>query len=298
MGLDALETMIAALDGTAGSDPRWRKKIAEFAQVSSMGQLLEMRAEFAIALALTDAGIGYQLGDTKIVNPDLLLTNPGVVYAGVEVTARAPQNINELVERMEAVSNGRFDVDLAFSRYPSRLQSPVVEEAATAVLAQAEALGAGSPAVAEVIRVDDPKNAGDVTITVQVCPGNGAVGWEVTAGVLASPLDAAEYAAFEAGRGEQKAAQGRSLDGTPVLLAVDVSRYGAAWMRPGSVWAGQLAASSHFTPDYPFAGLAVLHQSLDQPGLLDIGVGLSPHLAASDRQALQDLCGALGWPCA
>ncbi|MFE1884147.1 hypothetical protein [Streptomyces diastatochromogenes] len=117
-------------------------------------------------------------------------------------------------------------------------------------------------------------------------------------GTLTSALDAVAYAAFEAGRGAQKAAQARSLDSAPVLLAVDGSRYGAAWMRPGRVWAGQLAASAHFTPDYPFAALAVLRQSLDQPGLLDIGVGLSPHLPAHDRQVLQNLCSTLGWPCA
>ncbi|MFJ3309464.1 hypothetical protein ACIPSA_41745 [Streptomyces sp. NPDC086549] len=58
VGLDALETMAAALDATATGDPRWRRKIAEFGQLTSMGQLLEMRAEFALALA--DAGIGYR----------------------------------------------------------------------------------------------------------------------------------------------------------------------------------------------------------------------------------------------
>ncbi|WP_406117604.1 hypothetical protein [Streptomyces sp. NBC_00989] len=299
MGLDALEMMAAALDDTAADNPRWSRKIAEFGQLTSMGQLLEMRAEFALALALTDAGIGYELGNTKIVNPDLLLlTGSGAICAGVEVTARAPQNINELVERVEAVSGGRFDVDLAFDGYPSRLQPEIADKAAAAVRAQVDALGAGSPAMAEVIQVEDPKNGGPLEITVQVCPGNGAVGWEVTAGVLDGPLGAAEYAAFEAGRGTQKAAQGRSLDGAPVLLAVDVSRYGAAWMRPGTVWAQRLAAAEQFTPDYPFAGIAAMRQSLEQPGLLDIGVGLSPHLPAADRQVLEDLCAALDWPCA
>ncbi|MET7898239.1 hypothetical protein [Streptomyces mirabilis] len=151
-----------------------------------MGKLLEMRAEFALALA--DAGIGYELGDTKIANPDFLFTRTGAVCAGVEVTARAPRNINELVERVEAASGGRFDVDLAFDRYPSRLQPEVADTAAAAVRTQADALGAGSPAVAEVIRVEDPKNAGPVEIAVQVCPGNAAVGWEVTAGILDGPL--------------------------------------------------------------------------------------------------------------
>ncbi|MFD9114979.1 hypothetical protein [Streptomyces bottropensis] len=298
VGLDALETMAAPLDTRAVGDPRWSRKIAEFGQLTSMGQLLEMRAEFALALAFADAGIGYKLGDTKVANPDFLLTSSGAIFAGVEVTARAPQSINELVERVEAVSGGRFDVGLAFDRYPSRLQPEVADKAAAAVRTQADALGAASPAVAEVIRVEDPKNAGPVEITVQVCPGNGAVGWEVTAGILDGPLGAAEYAAFEAGRGGQKAAQGRSLGGAPVLLVVDVSRYGAAWMRPGTVWAARLAACAYFTPDYAFAGLAVMRQSLEQPGLVDIGIGLSPHLTVTDRQVLEDLCTTLGWPCA
>ena len=297
-GLDALEAMAAALDAATAGEPRWRSKVGEFGRLPSMGQLLEMRSEFALALALADAGIGYRLGDTRVPNPDLLLTRSGDVYAGIEVTARAPQNINELVEHVEAASAGRFDVDLAFDRYPSRLQPEIADKTAAAVCAQADALGAGSPAVAQVILAEDPKNAGPVEITVQVCPGNGAVRWEVTAGTLDGPLGAAEYAAFEAGRGEQKAAQGRSLNGAPVLLTVDVSRYGAAWMRPGTVWARRLAVCGHFTPDYPFAGLAVLRQSLEQPGLTDIGVGLSPHLPAADRQVLQDLCATLGWPCA
>ncbi len=51
--------MAAALDATAAGDPRRRRKIAEFGQLTSMGQLLEMRAEFA--LALTDAGNAYEL---------------------------------------------------------------------------------------------------------------------------------------------------------------------------------------------------------------------------------------------
>ncbi|MFD8216877.1 hypothetical protein ACFV2U_24820 [Streptomyces sp. NPDC059697] len=83
---------------------------------------------------------------------------------------------------MEVASGGRFDVDLAFDRYPGRLQPEDADKAAAAVRTQADALGAAGPAVAEVIRVEDPKNAGPVEITVQVCPGSGAVGWEVTAG--------------------------------------------------------------------------------------------------------------------
>ncbi|MFE9459487.1 hypothetical protein [Streptomyces californicus] len=116
--------------------------------------------------------------------------------------------------------------------------------------------------------------------------------------MLDSVLGAAEYVVFEAGVGEQKAAQGGSLGGAPVLLVVDVSRYGAAWIRPGTVWAQRLAGCGKFTPAFPFAGIAVMRQSLDQPGLVDIGVGLSPHLLTSDRQTLQDLCTTLGWPCA
>ncbi|MET9039882.1 hypothetical protein [Streptomyces mirabilis] len=299
--LDVLESMLAPLDAAAVNDAPWRKKRGEFAQLSSMGQFLEMRAEFALSLALSDAGIGYLLGDTKVANPDLLLIDSDTVTAGIEVTARAPQNIAEVVERVEeemAAAGGAFDVHLAFSSYPSRLQAPVADALAAAVRAQADPLTAGQAPGPAVIEVDDPKNAGQLEATIRVTPGGGTVGWEVTAGELANPLDAASYAVFEAGRGTQKAAQGASLGGAPVILAVDVSRYGAAWMRPGRVWAGQLAASPHFTPGYPFAALAVFCQSLDQPGLLNVGIGLSPHLSAHTRQQLHDLCHTLGWPSA
>lgn len=88
-----------------------------------MDQLLEMRGEFAVALALSSAGIGYRLGDTKVPNPDFLLRDPAGMdrpAAGVEVTARAPQNIAELVERAEAELGAAdaLGVRLVFSHYP------------------------------------------------------------------------------------------------------------------------------------------------------------------------------------
>ncbi|MFB7345543.1 hypothetical protein ACFCZ6_36445 [Streptomyces hydrogenans] len=293
--LDTLETMVSALDTAGAGDARWRKKIVEFGKLASMGQFLEMRAEFVLALALSGAKIGYQLGDTTVSNPDILVQDrSGSALAGIEVTARAPQNINELVEQVESASGGLFDVSLTFDRYPSRLQPAIVKD----VVAAVRTLAAGDTAVGQVVPVDDPKNAGPVKITVQVGPGTGVVRWEVAGGVLDSVLGASEYAVFEAGIGEQKAAQGGSLGGTPVLLVVDVSRYGAAWLRPGTVWAQRLAGHAKFTPVFPFAGIAVMRQSLDQPSLVDVGVGLSPHLPRSARQTLQDLCKTLDWPCA
>ncbi|MER5473224.1 hypothetical protein ABZX90_35865 [Streptomyces sp. NPDC002935] len=59
-----------------------------------------------------------------------------------------------------------------------------------------------------------------------------------------------------------------------------------------------LAASEHFTPDYPFSGLAVMRQSLEQPGLSDIGVGFSPHCLQLTGRSSRNLCTTLGWPCA
>ncbi|MFE5097902.1 hypothetical protein ACFRCI_48670 [Streptomyces sp. NPDC056638] len=109
-------------------------------------------------------------------------------------------------------------------------------------------------------------------------------------------MSSAVYAAFEAGRGREKAAQGRSLGGVPVILAVDLSCYGAAWMRPGWVWAGQLAASEYFTSDYPFAALAVFHQSLETPAVLNAAVGISAHVDPGTRRAVQELCDTLDWP--
>ncbi|MFE9459486.1 hypothetical protein [Streptomyces californicus] len=175
-GLDALETMVAALDTAASGDTQWRKKIKESGQLPSMGQFLEMRAEFVLALALSGAGVGYRLGNTKVSNPDILVqSRSGSVSAGIEVTARAPQNINELVERVESAGSCQFDVSLAFDRYPSRLQPAIVEDVVAAVRTQVGSLDEGSPAVAAVIPVDDPKNAGPVKITVQVGPGAGVV---------------------------------------------------------------------------------------------------------------------------
>ncbi|MET8682344.1 hypothetical protein ABZW18_33475 [Streptomyces sp. NPDC004647] len=82
---------------------------------------------------------------------------------------------------------------------------------------------------------DTMKNAGPLAITVRVEASEERSRWEVRSSELAGPLSSALYAAFEAGRSPAKAAQGRSLGGTPVVLAVDLSRYGAAWMRPAWV---------------------------------------------------------------
>ncbi|MFH8257846.1 hypothetical protein [Streptomyces roseolus] len=91
-----------------------------------------------------------------------------------ELQRRAPQNINELVEEVEAAVSGRFNVGLTFDRYPSRLQPAIVESIAAAVRAQASELGAGSPAAAQAIRVDDPKNASPVLFPLRrsrrTCP--------------------------------------------------------------------------------------------------------------------------------
>ncbi|MGP3691049.1 hypothetical protein ACTVZO_41355 [Streptomyces sp. IBSNAI002] len=298
---DVLDEMLGALDEVGGDDPRWAAKRREFAKLTDMDQLLEMRGEFAVALALASAGIGYRLGDTKVPNPDLLLRDPASMdrpAAGIEVTARSPRNIAELVERAETelgAADG-LGVRLVFSRYPSRLQADVADTVAAAVRAQADAAGRGNSTTPAVIDVDDAlKNAGSLTVTVHVEQTEERARWEVCAGELAGPMSSALYAAFEAGRGKEKAAQGRSLGSEPVLLAVDLSRYGAAWMRPAWVWAGQLAASEYFTPDYPFAAIAVFHQSLETPAVLDAAVGISPHLTPEARRTVLELCEALGW---
>lgn len=192
--------MLDALDKAAGEDSRWRAKRSDFAGLTLYGQLLDMRGEFAVALALTSARIRYRPGNTKVPNPDFLLTHPGEEgagpVAGVEVTAVAPSGIAELSERIESElgSDSGLGVRPCFSSYPSRLCDGVVDQVLTAVHDQAPAVVRG----------------------VRGLPGR-------------------QRAA--------KAAQGRSLGGAPVVLAVDISRSGAAWMRPAWVWAGELAAA-------------------------------------------------------
>ncbi|MEU6346837.1 hypothetical protein ABZ883_38500 [Streptomyces sp. NPDC046977] len=300
--LDVLESLLGTFEtASGGQDRELDIKRGDFAALTTMGALLDTRAELVVATSVTAAGIGFHLGNTKIANPDLILARGPAPGVGIEVTARAPQNIAELCERLEtdilALHPG-WDAKVVFSSYPSRLTAAVTDQVIAAVSAahQSALSQARSGAEAEV-PVDDRKNGAPLTVTVQLGPGSGRTRWEVSSSELTDPLTAAEYAVFDAGRGAAKAAQGRSL-GAPVVLVVDISRYGAAWIRPGHIWAGRLAVSTQFTADYPFAAVAVIGQSLDHPGLTDVGAGISPHLPDATRRTLQELFTTHGWPAA
>ncbi|MFF3864115.1 hypothetical protein [Streptomyces sp. NPDC002209] len=141
------------------------------------------------------------------------------------------------------------------------------------------------------------KNQGSLSVTVRLTLGGG-IRWETTAGDLQGPLASAEYAVLQAGLEDRKAEQGKALPGR-VILAVDVSRYGAAWMRPARVWASMLAQAMRTHPiaaDYPFAAVAVLRQRLTDPGLTDIDVAIHPQASVGARREIEGLCEVLGWP--
>ncbi|MFD6080447.1 hypothetical protein ACFWG5_33255 [Streptomyces hydrogenans] len=301
VNLDVLEGMLDALDSADGDDTKWAAKRREFARLTSMGQFMEMRSEFAVACALTSAGIGYDLGKPGEPNPDFLIlpteggANP---VAGVEVTSASPPGINELSERIEKElqPHSGLGVHIVFSHYPSRLRPSVADEVIAAVHDQASTAAAGGSPEPVMINVGDVViNAGPLTATVHVRESEEWLGWEVAGADLTGPMSSALYAAVTAGRSPAKAAQGRSLDGVPVLLLVDLSRYGAAWMRSDWVWAGDLATSEEVTADYPFAGIGVFQQRLESSAVVGMGVGLSPHLGSESRQAAEELCDALGW---
>jgi hypothetical protein len=300
-GLDALETILAAVDAAVrpASESRWRGKVRDFATLNNHGQLLDLRAELAVGAAIGPAVAQLALGDTSRPNPDYLLTLPSGRSAGVEVTAPSPPGVDELCERIELEVLEDFtatDLKLSFSRYPSRIRP----QDADAVVAAAHTVADGSAAEAAVELPHDLVNGSPamlpVSVRVQASPGEGSADWQVLAGVLTQAMESAEYAAFAAGATSAKAAQGRSLGGCPVLLAADMSRYGAAWMRRGPLWAQMLAASGHFTEGYPFAGIVVFRQSMDVPWVIEPGIGINPHLPDDQQAAVGELCEALGWP--
>ncbi|MGW6393084.1 hypothetical protein ACWFR1_21825 [Streptomyces sp. NPDC055103] len=299
--LGVLDQMLVDIDAIAGEDRRWKDKRAEFAKLTSMSLLLDMRAEFTVALALARKDISYQLGDTAVRNPDFLVRDvDGTIVAGLEVTTAAPLGMTHLAERVEhelqKAELAEVAVHLTFSHYLTRLKADVQDAVIRALLDCAPTVVAGGITDPVVVECDDARvNAGQLTVTVRVETSKDPLNWEVGSAELAGPMASAVYAALNAGVEPRKAEQGRSLTPVPVLLAVDLSRYGAAWMRSGWIWAQTLAASEYFTSDYPFAGVAVFGQSLVTPDVVDIGVAISAHIAPAARRQLESLCERLGW---
>jgi hypothetical protein len=304
-GLDSLEVIVAAVDTAlrAADTKMFREKIRDFATLRSHRQLLDLRAELAVGAALAAAGLAPVLGDTRFPNPDFLVTLSAGARAGMEVTAPAPEGIGDLVERIEddvLASRPGQSIKLEFSRYPSRVRAA----AADRVVAAAHGLLDGAVTTATVdlpadVPNDAPRTHPDqepVSVRVSCGQGDGMVDWSVAAGELTQPMGSAEFAAFTAGTTPSKAKQGRSQQSAPVVLATDMSRYGSAWMRSAGVWTDMLARSEHFTADYPFAALVVFRQSLPVPAVLDPAVGINPHLPATARARVEELCQALEWP--
>ena len=287
--LDALENLLATAE--PGDPQGWRKKqTRDFPALNTHSQLLDLRSELVVARALGLGGIDYRLGDTRVSNPDFLLAS-GV---GIEVTARAPQGIDALCTALDGLLERRpgTGTSVVFDLYPSRLRDEVVTDVLRAV---DDVLAAGPEHGQEPVRVrvQDPKNVVEVVVEVRVTPGRPGVRWEVTAGDLAPGLGSAEYAVFDVANSEAKAAQGLAVQG-PSVLMVDVSRYGAAWMRPGHVWAPMLA--QRFPQVFPFGAVGVFHQSLEHPFLLDAGVAISSQISETQQGQVRALCESLGWP--
>ncbi|WP_331733205.1 hypothetical protein OG948_60395 (plasmid) [Embleya sp. NBC_00888] len=287
--LDAFEELLRPLDATA-----WAKKRGQdFPALTTHDQLLDFRAELVVARALHLAGIAYHPGDTRVANPDFLLPDRAL---GIEVTTRTPAGgLHELCDRLGARLRSlprSVGAVVTADVYPSRLREPHVQGLIEDVVRAAGARDLDTALVTSV--VDDVKNGSRVTLGVELSlEGSGAT-WRVAPGPLAAPLGSAEHAVVEAGHAPAKARQGRSMPGR-VLLAVDVSRYGGAWMRPAWVWPPFLAARVEAEHDYPFAAVAVFRQSLDTPDILDAAAGIPAHLPAASRTLFEELGAALRW---
>ncbi|WP_327049330.1 hypothetical protein OG320_16485 [Microbispora sp. NBC_01189] len=294
--LDAMENLLSVLESDDAS--RWRKKREnDFPALISHSQLLDLRAELLVARALAESNVSYQLGNTKVSNPDFVVPDHDL---GVEVTAKAPPSISSLHEQVEGLLRDwpGVGVQLTFSLYPSRLTGQQVDELVQKVTIAARDVCQSGSTVTIRQKVDDPKNVKPIMIEAVLRPLSagaleGRVWSQVEAGLLEDPLSSAEYAVFEIGASSAKAKQARSISGG-VILAIDLSRYGAAWMRPGAVWAGRLA--QRFTSDFPFAAIAIFRQDLRLPHIIEPAVGISSYAAPDTRRRIEQLCEILAWP--
>ncbi|MET8626654.1 hypothetical protein ABZW30_23330 [Kitasatospora sp. NPDC004669] len=284
--LDSLEQLLAPLD-----EQVWKKKRDEdFPALRSWGALLDFRAELVVAAEFHRANVPYALGNTKVSNPDFLLDAYGL---GLEVNSKSPSGLTDLCEEIEELLHRHHPSAGALitaSVYPSRMTGDNITLVRKHVASALEAAD-GAAVTPLTVVVKDSKNVTDVHLTVALTD-QGSVNWQVEAGDLTVPLGSAEYAAVEAGRSPAKAKQGCAMPGR-VMLAVDLSRYGAAWMRPAWVWAGRLARA--IPADFPFGALAVFRQSIEYPGILQPAVGIASHLPAEDQDRFRRLCADLSW---
>jgi hypothetical protein len=211
------------------------------------------------------------------------------------VTGKTPEGVLQLYDAIEVAlePTPNASVHLVFSRYPvwvNHEHRERIVEQVVAIASQVDRTGTGGVFWEDV---DDRKNAGPIKIGIQVLPvprlGQGfKISWETEAGDLSTPMSAVEHAVFAIGEEPAKRSQAASM---PTLLAVDVSRIGAGWIRPPNVWAQMLRAG--MPAAFPFAGLAVVTPSLDQEDT-EIGLALRETVDEDAVRSIRELAGRLG----
>jgi len=288
--LSTLDRILQQLD--AQSPDRIKNKRREFCDLRTEQGFLEWRAEIVVAVKIGRAGLSFAFGDSSMPNPDLVIDQCNL---GVEVTGKTPEGVIHLYDEIEAAlrDTPNSSVHLVFSRYPVRVNREHRDSIVQAVTTAARKAETSREGAAFSETVDDPKNAGTVVIGIQVLPvprlGTGhRVTWETQAGDLSVPLSSVEHAVFAIGGEPAKRRQAESM---PTLLAVDVTRLGAGWIRPPHVWAQMLRAG--MPADFPFAGLAVITPKLDDEDT-EIGLAVSSNATAEARRSVESFAEAMG----
>lgn len=286
--LDAFEALIHDIE--AAGPKRWPGKRRDFRGLNSDPAFYQFRAEMVIAAKLARADIAFEFGDTKIANPDLVLTTG----LGIEVTARGPGGVHTLYEAVQTAitKTPGVAIHLDFEHYPVRIKSEDCDVFTDKVLEAAKRVSQiGQGEVVERVVVD-AANGATITIQAQISPveslGKGfRVTWETRAENLTNSMKAVERQLGSVLERDQKVKQARVM---PCLLVIDVSRLGSAWMRPPAVWAAQLGKL--VPPDCSFIGVAVFTPSLHTPDCI-VTSAPRPGLAGRDEQLLNDLVAVL-----
>lgn len=285
--LDSFDDLIGVLESTAPSG--WEGKRREFRKLRQDRQFYGFRAELVIAAKVARSGGAFAIGRAGTPNPDLVLESG----LGIEVTARAPEGVEDLYEEIEAALAGvsNASVSLRFSEYPIRVRESdrraLIEDIMKIAVA-CDATGRGDIAQHTV---EDDLNGSVLTIQADVLPVPTLafglrVTWETDAGELTAPLDAVGRHVLSVLHDPRKLRQGDSMS---TILAVDISRLGPAWMRPPGVWAHALGDILRGV-ESPFAAIAVFVPSMDTsdceiairkvPGINDQASELVDELAA------------------
>lgn len=288
--LDRFDELLATVELAAPA--RWQGKRRDFRRVTTEQQLLELRGEFVIAAKLARSGTSFDFGTPGISNPDLILRDAEV---GVEVTGKTPEGVQHLYEEIDVMLRNLpgCAVTLWFSDYPVRIRAGERRDLLERVRAIAENVATVRHGGVAELRVEDPRNGSSIAIQATVLPvprlARGLrVTWETDGGPLGPALAAVEREVLSVLDNPQKR---RQADSMPTLLAVDIARLGAGWMRPPKVWASALAEA--IPHDCPFVGLAVFMNALDRVDG-EMALAASPAATAEDRDRLRYLGRGLG----